>query len=460
MVNLSDITRSFKQFILKNLTYLLFVSFFILLWDSRFGVSFYGYFSVPVFLFIMLLVLFLVQFVKFNDYAIRSDHSIPIMFFSFLSIYCIGIFEKSFFLFDSMKSITDITVFYIVLIVTLILGLVSIIIKSKLMCIAFFSFSILFNIVCIITCKDPGIDTYAFISMASDYLLSFKNPYVFTYPDYYKGLFAHLYGNTYYFNYWPFILYIVTPFKYFFGDVRYGLLFCNILFLLIIIWKRKLFNLSFYNASRLGSLWLLNPLLIYIILKCWVDAIVPLFILLIIVNLKERKLLFFSITVGLLASIKLYFIFMTPFAVLYLWKERISKKLFIKYIIIMGFSFLLPMIPFLICSPMEFFKSTIVFFMDSKVRYDSLSIIATLNNLKVDINIFSNKIILVFLTLMLFLYNKLNKSISNFIKVLFIFYYFMFLFAKQSFAYYFLVNFTLIFLLLTINDKLYESRKQ
>jgi hypothetical protein len=453
MVNLSDITRSFKQFILKNLTYLLFVSFFILLWDSRFGVSFYGYFSVPVFLFIMLLVLFLVQFVKFNDYAIRSDHSIPIMFFSFLSIYCIGIFEKSFFLFDSMKSITDTTVFYIVLIVTLILGLVSIIIKSKLMCIAFFSFSILFNIVCIITCKDPGIDTYAFISMASDYLLSFKNPYVFTYPDYYKGLFAHLYGNTYYFNYWPFILYIVTPFKYFFGDVRYGLLFCNILFLLIIIWKRKLFNLSFYNASRLGSLWLLNPLLIYIILKCWVDAIVPLFILLIIVNLKKRKLLFFSITVGLLASIKLYFIFMIPFAVLYLWKEIISKKLFIKYIIIMGFSFLLPMIPFLLLSPLEYYISTITFILNTGIRPDSISYVSAISNLGYDFSKYSMPLVLLLLFIILIIFLKSKNSIITLLKLLFLFYFFMFLLAKQTFSNYYLVNYTILYIFLSINLK-------
>jgi hypothetical protein len=144
---------------------------------------------------------------------------------------------------------------------------------------------------------------------------------------------------------------------------------------------------------------------------------------------------------------------MIPFAVLYLWKEIISKKLFIKYIIIMGFSFLLPMIPFLLLSPLEYYISTITFILNTGIRPDSISYVSAISNLGYDFSKYSMPLVLLLLFIILIIFLKSKNSIITLLKLLFLFYFFMFLLAKQTFSNYYLVNYTILYIFLSINLK-------
>ena len=66
----------------------------------------------------------------------------------------------------------------------------------------------------------PAIDVHAVLTLGTDYLLNFHNPYTGTYPEIYGGV----YGYVPSFSYWPGSLYVFAPFRFFGFDVRSALL--------------------------------------------------------------------------------------------------------------------------------------------------------------------------------------------------------------------------------------------
>lgn len=289
--------------------------------------------------------------------------------------------------------------------------------------------------------KNPGIDTHLFLTMASDYFLNFQDPYSFNYPDIYNGKYSEVYGDKFYFNYWPTALYLCSIFKLIFGEIRYVF----ITFQLFMCWKLYRWNSNIKNEEKLLFivLWLSNMIVIFVNERSWIDALVPYLLTVCIYFIIKNKLIQASVLIGLIASVKLYYIFIVPFYFIYLLK---IKK--VKFVFISGFTFILPFMLFLIFSFDNIFNSTISFINSTKIRSDSLSIISCVNKyLSIDLSKLGTIIMFVSLiVLLVYQYFKL-LTVIDFLKVLNIMFLIIFLTAKQAFCNYYYFNMYLCFII-------------
>ncbi len=305
---------------------------------------------------------------------------------------------------------------------------------------------------------NPGIDTFQYMEIAVEEFINNKNPYLMTFADYYDGKYKGVYGGEYFFNYWPISLYLCSFSKLIFSDVRYIMVSFQ-LFVGIVLLTYGCRNRYCKEWLYFYLLWILNPVVAFVNIQAWVDAFAPLFLLLTVVFLQRKKFLVSAFTLGLLASIKLYYCFTVPFMLIFIWSHQ--KKFFLKYIALTFLGFIVTFVPFLLLSPNELFYNTVIYFTKSQLRLESLSYTAYLKYFH---NIDLSRIGLILSLLFLFFgYAKAFLRKLNLLQVLQVMnfsYLAFFLFSKQAFCNYYYYNLFLTFLLLyysMINESENES---
>ena len=219
----------------------------------------------------------------------------------------------------------------------------------------------------------PKIDVFTSTATAARHLISGRNPYPQKYADIYNGAFAYEPS----FPYWPGVLYWVTPFEYFFGDIRIGFLVAEILsaFCIALIARRR--GLDEWSQWGFSLAWLSFPVCLFIIEQSWIDTLLTLMLSLSCLCLMTRRWWASGLCLGYLLATKQYaplVVFGAAGWVLANYGARTAA--IVTGTVIATFTALTA--PFLIADAQSFFHYTVALFFGQGFRADSLSLSAFL----------------------------------------------------------------------------------
>ncbi|MEO5969522.1 MAG: glycosyltransferase 87 family protein, partial [Bdellovibrionia bacterium] len=251
----------------------------------------------------------------------------------------------------------------------------------------------------------PAIDGHIIVTQATDLFLDFKNPYTASYPEIYGG--AYGYKPT--FSYWPGTLYIMAPFRFFGLDMRYGLLFFDLIIggLLGLLAFRK-FSVAPVSLSSKKSisfsyslLWVTLPVSFFVLEQAWLDTFIIAGGVGLLLCLFQDRFKTASLIAGFMVTVKQYAAFYVLFAIFEFFSRAREIRLSLKGIfslIGVGFlSFSLFMLPFVLVNPRAFYEATIEFFSKPiPMRLDALTLRAwvALRTGVDTLEIFSNPVVL------------------------------------------------------------------
>ena len=281
----------------------------------------------------------------------------------------------------------------------------------------------------------PFIDLYLILKQSITDLNFLQNPYQRTFPDIYNGMYDYAYQKQpVKLVYWPLNVYLLYPFQIFFGDLRFANLFYLFLGCLILFWN--------FGNSRKVLFWGLAlifscPYTFFMIKYGWIDTLAFPFFCLIFVSLKNGKSLYSFIFLGLLMALKLYYVMIFPFLVIYFLRLQNTKKDLLKYTLICCIAFLISFLPFVL-TDFTSIQYSIQYFSNSKPRMDALSIVGYLYQFGKDFSTIFNLFTLGFALVMYYLfYQAKTISITKLISYISITLFTVFLLAKQSFGNYY-----------------------
>lgn len=292
---------------------------------------------------------------------------------------------------------------------------------------------------------NPDIDLYIILKQSIRDLSLNIDPYLRVYPDIYKGAYDYAYQKQpVKLVYWPMNLYLLYPFQHILGDLRWGYIFSLIFGVLILFFgiERK-WKVLFISGILLFG----NAFTFHIIRFAWIDPLTfPITALYFVFTYKNKYFLSF-VFLGILVSLKLYFIFFIPISMVYYLKNVNSLKKAIFYLFVTVMVAILCFVPF-IFSNTDGIIYSLKYFANSRPRLDSLSIPGYLFKFKYETsNIFMAIFFVLYVWILYRSYNN-NKEIQNHIAdfgvVLFIF----FIFSKQAFGnyYYNLIYLSIMFI--------------
>jgi hypothetical protein len=389
----------------------------------------------PILLFVLFLLVF--SFSKTTS-SLPGNFSFAkyIFFFSFINtfIFLTGKIENESHFFLTLKTYIGFNLKIILLVINGILLLFGFNKKIKILRNGYLIVFILFSLSIPFLYPDPFIDLYIILKQSINDLMHLRNPYERQYTDIYKGIYDYVYKKQdIKLVYWPINMYLLAPFQVFFGDVRFGNIFyllagCIILYLGL---KRdfKILALSVILVFTC-------PYTFYMIKYAWIDSLsFPFFCLFFISILYKKKFLSF-VFLGVIMSMKLYFLPFFPLVVLYFHKEFSAFEYF-KYIFITAVMLFLCFMPFLIIDVKSLLYS-IDYFKNSNPRYDALSITGYLFNKGINISGLANYLILVVLGIIYFMFYK-NRNFTPFllIKYFILVLFSIFILSKQAFGNYY-----------------------
>ncbi len=445
-------------FIFKNPYLLAYFVIFIVLWSTK-GMTHPNDMGFPYgtgFLILVFIFLLWVSFKKPKMLDGSKDFHIELILFIQFVLFTVANLSHRYSIYHYTKETSYLFVFNILFYLAFAIYILSVLVKKQQLllikiCLAV---CILFSISVIFCSIDSGIDTHLFLNLASDHFLQFENPYNYNYPDIYNGQYSALYGNKYYFNYWPIALYICSVFRLLFGDIRYAFVFAQFVFVFLLIRYRN--KLSLKNAMVVSVLWLSNLVILFINERGWLDALVAPFFLGALLLLKNKKFFWAAVLIGLMASIKLYYIFALPFFGIYYLKEKKFKE-----IVVMGLALVSTFIPFLIMSFDNFYYSTIVFINNTKVRVDSLSLISAIQRISgVDVSSWGMIIMFLFMGIFIAIFAWRKNNLLNIVKYINLTFFAIFLFSKQSFCNYFYFNMLCAFIIFYLEANFDHEEKE
>ena len=215
----------------------------------------------------------------------------------------------------------------------------------------------------------PHIDVFFVNNMAADFALQGKNPYTQIYPDIYNGAYAYLPS----FVYGPPYLWWSIPFRWIFGDVRYGHVAAEFMTLigLILFFKKRTNEKSLIYS--LGILWLAFPVSLFVLEQSWIDPVIIMFYVWLLYFLANEKYGISAVIAALLAATKPYSLLVPFLTFIYLFKIQ-GGVTALKWSAICGIVFLLILAPFLLDDASGFYKTTIQWMLNAPLRTDSLSL--------------------------------------------------------------------------------------
>jgi hypothetical protein len=299
----------------------------------------------------------------------------------------------------------------------------------------------------------PFIDVFFILKQGIIDLSQNTDPYLRIFPDIYKGLYDYSYQQQEVrLVYWPMNLYLLYPFQYIFGDLRFAFPFFLLLTCLILYLgnqkNKSIFYISFILIFS-------NPYTVYMVKYAWIDTLALPFFAMYFEFFKRKKYVISFLIVGILMSLKLYYIFLLPMSVLYLFNINNSWKKSLPFGALSFCTAAFCFLPYLITNPKAILY-TIEYFIQSLPRFDSLSISGYLYQFGLNINGLSSLISVLVLIFILFrIYLKKRTSllfqIQDFTLILFA----LFLFGKQAFGnyYYNLILLAIIYLSILMTEK-------
>lgn len=302
---------------------------------------------------------------------------------------------------------------------------------------------------------EPFIDLYLILKQSIIDVSHHTDPYLRTFPDIYDGKYDYTYQKQEIkLVYWPTNLYLLYPFQMIFGDLRYAqlfFLFASCVLLYFLTNRNKIvFYLSFILLFS-------NPYTFYMVKYAWIDTLAFPFFVLYFLLFKKKKLVFACLILGILMSLKLYYIFLLPIAVLYLynkfnnWRQPILLGFFSVFVTLLCF------LPYLITNYESLFY-TIIYFTKSSPRFDSLSLTGYIYQFGYNINAWTSAISILIITFILVrIWRQKRNSVLFQIQDLSIVLFALFILGKQAFGNYY---YNLMFLAVLYISILISSEKR
>lgn len=277
--------------------------------------------------------------------------------------------------------------------------------------------AIILRILMIISSPNPPIDAFYQLKEGAAGFIAGKNPYSLTFTRLYN------WHESNYFTYLPSILLLTLPGTIIFADPRVSMMIIELISAYILyLYLGKNLKAGFFAFTFLYS-----PMSLYVLEESYADIIIAsLFIFLLYLNFKNFKNLM-AVILGLIISSKLALITTFP---LILRSLRLSKKTIILSITI----FALITLPFLLWSPLDFYKDTLVIYQETKEIFlpISLSLPAFLNRFSLP---FPNILGFALLSIIfVWLFFQQKRSLALMLVSLFLWLFSLSLFSWQAFV--------------------------
>lgn len=117
---------------------------------------------------------------------------------------------------------------------------------------------------------EPAIDIWLFYQKATAHFLAGQNPYSQPdYPEIYRGRYGYPPGL----HYLPASVYVLAPFRLFFGEVRVGLWVAQVASALLLGALARAQGLSRHLQGLVVLLWLMFPAGLPVLENCWMDSL-------------------------------------------------------------------------------------------------------------------------------------------------------------------------------------------
>eukprot|EP00914_Ancora_sagittata_P004066 GHVO01008921.1.p1 GENE.GHVO01008921.1~~GHVO01008921.1.p1 ORF type:complete len:453 (-),score=-50.44 GHVO01008921.1:699-2057(-) len=298
----------------------------------------------------------------------------------------------------------------------------------------------------IFSSPSPIMDVYTIMTEGADHLLAGRNPYRFTYPDIYNGLYAYVPR----FIYWPVVTYGFVLSRFLFTDIRAIFIIIYALMSYFHFNQFKMNKDSFELSSLKTIMWISFPVSIFVVEQAWVEVFLIPFVYFHFLYLSKRDWIKAAVFLGLLCATKQFLIFTCILSFFYVYKQDSFKKA-LTFTAVCTLVLVILMTPFLLWDSSVFIENTVLQFLSYPPRWDSLSWVA---HFKRFYGVYLNSkitggIYLAASLLSIFLIFKSKININKLLVLNIFLYGIVFIFGKQSFCnyYYFLAYF--IFLLMT-----------
>jgi Glycosyltransferase family 87 len=222
----------------------------------------------------------------------------------------------------------------------------------------------------------PHIDVFTSNTLAADYLILGKDPYSQSYPDIYQGAFDYRPGLVY----WPALLLWITPFRFLFGDIRYGFIFAELVAVLGLLALGTRRKISVTTSWLFVLLWLSNPTGLFILEQSWIDPLLVAMVCLVALSVHGHRKVIPGILLGITLAVKQYALLIPLFLVPWLWRKKGDRQtLHLLGVALVTFALLLGF--FLAGDAGSFYRSTVGVLAHQAMRPDSFSLYAVVSRL-------------------------------------------------------------------------------
>lgn len=378
-------------------------------------------------------------------------------------IFITGKFNSQNLFFKTIDGKFDINLKLILIVCTTILLCVKLYFRNKNLQFWSFLFTLIFFLSSIFLIPNlypnPFIDLYIILKQSILDLYHGLNPYERVFPDIYKGIYDYAYQKQEIkLVYWPMNLYLIYPFQILFGDLRYAYIFSLCISCVILYFGCGKNKTILYTST---ILLLSNVYTLNMIKYAWIDTLAFPFFALYFIFFDKKKYFLASLVLGILMSLKLYFIVLLPLSFIFFFNIEKNIKKGLLFVFFSVSIFLICFLPFLLTDQKAIFY-TLEYFSKSHPRYDSLSVSGYIYQFGSNLDlIFSTISIILILFIFFWIYKKKETSTLSQIRYLCIMLFVLFLFAKQAFGnyYYNLIFLSIIYVCLLINSDITTDKK-
>jgi len=279
----------------------------------------------------------------------------------------------------------------------------------------------------IISSPEPKIDVFFMLKEGALNFVNGKNPYNMIFTKIPGGIY-----NSY--AYFPGMIIVTSPIVLIFNDPRYLILFCQL--------GTSLLFYKGLNSISISIIFLFNPLGLFILEQSWTDAIIFFFVSLFVYLILKKRFLFSALIFGFALSLKQYVILFIP--MFWFFIRGRYKYLFTAFLIAALLVF-----PFIIWDFQKFYYGAVGIQTSLPFRRDGLTIISLFYN-EFSLNIPFPFLPIVWFTILIAVYYKINSSNYYIIAIkTFIFIFLFFFINKWAFAnYYYLLSSMFLFSIL------------
>lgn len=261
-----------------------------------------GFFTIPAFLILTFIAVFLIlelfSFKIAQDITDSSQASL-LPFFLTTVLFFSGIYYGGLYQFPNSLAI-GYFIFYGVLFLVIVMMKVRM--KGNYVYAIIYGGFIALSFWTLINSPSPRVDTFVLFKEAPLSLLQMKNPYSLLYSEVYPGI-------KNYFPYLPLSLFYVLPFLVVFADPRVAIIFAQVVSALLLSKFLSFSKIKEYSGLIILT-FLFLPRSFYMIEHMYLDTIVFSFFLLALYLGIKKKMALFSLTLGVMFSFKIHLIFL------------------------------------------------------------------------------------------------------------------------------------------------------